>query len=327
MEEFEKINDAMESEENEVLSEQASLDETAENIEASQDAAEIDEVLEETGELSESAQEFELSEGMTDSVEEQAPKKQSVIEKTIIKAACIFLVTLVVFGVCIIVKNVMTPSIEGVWVQTKAYYKGNEAQGQKFDKTPKKAIYYKFASDNDLTFCSGTITQKLKWSYADKNGKAANEATDYIIVYSEEQQNSAVPYKWSISENKSSKKILKLTMTGQMTAISEFEAYDGSEIPEYKMKADKNFKPVKELIGEWNDKKTKQTITLNEDGSYVLNISDTIFYKGSYTVNTKKKTLNLKFVTDGIESSMGDLPYSIKGDKLTLAKYEFTKVK
>ncbi len=318
MDEFEKVTDAMETEEKEILNEQATLDETTENIEAVAETGE----LTETEETSEEVDEFSVAD------EEQAPKKQFIIERTIIKAACIFLATLVVFLGVTVVKSIMTQGIEGVWIQSKAYYKGYESQAQKYDKDAKCAIYYQFAPEGALNYCSGTISQKMKWSYSDKNGKAVKDVTEYVIVYSDDQQQSnATPYKWSVKDNKSNQKVLKLTMTGQMTSISEFDKYDGSEIPEYKMPLDKNFKVQKEFVGNWADKKTKQYLTLNEDGSYVLNINNSIFYKGNYTVDTKKKIMNLKLVADGNETSLGDLPYTLKDNKLTLAKYEFTKTK
>ena len=302
MDEFEKVNETIET---------VDIDNKTEEIEP----------LEETTEA-------ETESGTALEAEESAKaetKKPFILERTIIKAACIFLAALVVFGCFVIVNNLMTPSVEGIWILNRYYVKGSENQAQKIETTGKKAVYYNFTPDGEFISVSGTVTQKAKWTYVDKNGKSVTEKTNQIMLYNKGNETAGSQFKVNLEGNAFSDKKLSLEAGSEVTQVYEFVSYNGSEIPEYKMKADKNFKAVSELLGKWNDKTTQQKLTFNKDGSYVLEVGDSLVQKGNYTVDTKNKTITLSFVGNGEEGNTGALPYTLKGDKLTLVTYEFTK--
>lgn len=343
MDEFEKVNGTLENEqpdaeaETEVLSqENVEVTDTAETESeaAAADSGEETEMSEynseNTEEPVESIAEYDYS---VDSTAVGKTKKTMIIQRTIIIAACILLAALLAFGGFILVKNITTPSLEGVWVMTKAYVKGNEKSAQKSKTSGKEATYYNFKSDGNFVYTSGTVKQTLKWSYVDGNKKKTSEKTKKISIYQAGSESSGQIYSIDLEGGLFAEKKLKIEVSTDLgmgatsVQVMELKAYDGSEAPEYKMKPDKNFKPVNELLGTWNDPKTKQKITLNKDGSYVLNVSGNLEQTGNYTVDTKKKTVSLSYVSSGQEAKTGDLPYKIKGDKLTLSNYEFTKVK
>lgn len=363
MDEFEKNNETLENEETKTESETVEVSEDAEAISAETEAAveaeaEVDaetedkveaeteaEVEESAAEDAEETDTAEESADNTESVPESiaesdftvesavAAKKPRVIQRTIIISACILLAALIAFGGFILVKNLTTPSLDGVWVMTKVYTKGDAKNAQKTKTSGKEAVYYDFKSDGKFVYTSGTIKQTLLWSYVDAKGKKTKEKTNKVTVYTKGGEANGNNYGVKLEGGLFAEKKLKLEVSTNMgtgmttTQIMEFKGYDGSEAPEYKMSVDKNFKPVNDLLGTWNDKTTNQKITFNKDGSYVLDVGGNLEQSGNYTVDTKKSTVTLAYVGNGTESNTGALPYKIKDGKLTLATYSFEKVK
>lgn len=323
MDELEKVTEAMETETTEVLNEQAALDENQEESVAEQ--TETDDISAEAQDTDEVVQTDVMIDDTAAPVEEQAPKKKFILQRCIIIASCILLSALVVFGGFIIVKNLLTPSIESVWVMKKVYLKGHEKEAQTTGTKPIEAIYYQFKDNGDFIYRTGTVTNNMKWTYADSSGKFVTDKTQYISVYAKGYESQATQYKFKCEGNAFSDRKLTLEAGTDTVQVYKFDSYDGSELPEYKMKPDKNFKPDKKLVGEWYDKSSKQTLIFNEDGSYILKVDQYFTQKGNYTYDTKKKTLTLKLVDKGQETSTGDLPYSFKKDKLVIANYKFTK--
>lgn len=323
MDEFEKVNDTLENEEikTEEVTLEADKDDAPEAVvediaetEEFTEAEDNTEALEETEVVAES---FGISE--LEEIGVKAPQKQFIIERTIIKAGCIFLATLIVFCCVVIVQNVLTPGIEGVWRLDRIYNDGDESNAQKYGSSAKEANYFDFASDGNLTIVTGTVSEFAKWSYDDdKDG-------NYIKIFSESNEQNATQCAYSIDGNSFSKSKLKLEIGTGMVQVYEFSYYDSSDVPEYKMESDKSFKAVDELVGKWEDS-TGQKIEFNKDGSYVLS-SNLTKTTGIYSVDTKGKTVALKYVGNGQEMVMGGgpFPYTVKDDKMTLSYFEFTK--
>ncbi|MBR2109549.1 MAG: hypothetical protein IJ932_06385 [Ruminococcus sp.] len=356
MDEFEKVNETLENEETKTESEVVELSEETEPVVEAEETA-SEETAAESTEETDTAEEAETeSSEPTDAAEETAgtdsfsetisesdytvedvpaaePKKPAVIQRTIIISACILLAALLAFGVFVLVKNITTPSLDGVWVMTKVYTKGNAKNAQKTKTSGKEAVYYDFKSDGKFVYTSGTVKQTLMWSYVDAKNKKTDEKTNKITVYAKGGEANGNNYGVKLEGGLFAEKKLKLEVSTNMgtgmtaTQIMEFKSYDGSQAPEYKMSVDKNFKPVDDLLGTWNDKTTKQKITFNKDGSYVLNVGGNLEQSGNYKVDTKKNTVTLSYVGNGTESNTGALPYKIKDGKLTLATYTFEKVK
>ncbi|MCR5652956.1 MAG: hypothetical protein K6F88_04055 [Ruminococcus sp.] len=346
MDDFEKVNETLENEEIKSDAEVAEVSEN-EEVKADDEVTEVSENEEvnadtEVTEVSETEEPSETSDEVSEDIEadgypelnfefenenEQAPKKQFILQKTIIKAACILLAVLVVFGCAVLVKNIMTPSIEGVWRLDKVYMKGSEKDAQKMGTSAKEAVYYQIKSDGDFVFSSGTITQTMKWSYADEKGKATDSQTQQIIMYPKGSESYSTQLKWTCEGNALTEKKLTLETGTDTVQVNEFSSYNSSEIPEYKMPLDKKFKAVNDLVGTWYDKSSKQQIALNKDGSYVLTVGGYLKQTGNYKADTKKKTITLGFVSNGAESNTGALPYSLKDKSLSLANYTFTKTK
>ena len=318
MNEFEKTFEALDNKDTEAGAELENSDLFTENQEAAEQSAQTD-----FFQLFDEDSEPEAEETVDNQEESELARKKFILEKTIIRAACVLLATLVVFGCCVLVKNIMTPSIEGVWRLEKVYVKGSEKDAKKVGSSAKEAVYYKFGSDGNFIFTSGTITQKMKWSYADSKGKATDQSTGRLIVYPEDNKAYTTQFKWSCDSDGK----LMLETGSESVQINTFSFYDGSEIPEYKMKADKNFKVVNDLLGTWEDKADDQRITLNKDGSYSLSVAGYLTQTGNYTVDAKKKTITLGYVGDGSDGDTGALPYTLKDNNLIIANYEFTKNK
>ena len=361
MDEFEKNNETLENEEIKTESETVEVSEDTEPISAETEAAveaeaEVDVETEDKVEAeteveesaSEDAEETDAAEESADDTESVsgnisesdytvesavAAKKPFVLQRTIIISACILLAALIAFGGFILVKNITTPSLDGVWVMTKVYTKGDAKNAQKTKTSGKEAVYYDFKADGKFVYTSGTIKQTLLWSYVNAKGKNTDEKTNKVTVYTKGAEANGNKYGVKLEGGLFAEKKLKLEVSTDMgtgmttTQIMEFKAYDGSEAPEYKMPADKSFKPVDDLLGTWNDKTTKQKITFNKDGSYVLDVSGNLEQSGNYKVDTKKSTVSLSYVGNGTESDTGALPYKVKDGKLTLATYTFEKVK
>lgn len=347
MDEFEKVNETLETEETKAETETVELPEdnepvaeaeeteseaVAESSEQTDDAAEI---AEDTAAVTESVPVYgDAVESVLDTAEAPvAETKKPILQRTIITAACIFLAALLVFGIFVVVNNIMTPSLEGVWVMTKAYTKGDAKNAQKTKTSGKEAVYYNFKSDGNFVYTSGTIKQTLKWSYVDGDGKKTDAKTKKITVYTEASESNGNNYGVKLDGGFFAEKKLKLEVSTDLgtgvasVQIMEFKACDGSDASVYKMAVNKSFKPVNDLLGTWNDKTTKQKITFNKDGSYVLAVSGNLEQTGNYTVDTKKSTVSLSYIGNGVESDTGALPYKLKDGKLTLATYTFEKAK
>lgn len=365
MDEFEKVNETLENEETKTESETVEVSEDNEPVntaeaEAEESAVESTEQTEQTQEDSESTDdESESTSSDEDSLESTQEtdeyknypnvqvseyseeeiesftetKKPRIIQRTIIIAASILLAALLAFGAFMLVKTITTPTLDGIWVMTKVYVKGNEKSAQKTKTSGKEATYYNFKSDGNFEYISGTVKQTLKWSYVDGNKKKTTEKTKKVTIYQTGAESNGQVYSIDLQGGLFAEKKLKIEASTNMgmgtssVQVMEFKAYDGTEVPEYKMTPDKNFKPVDDLLGTWNDKLTKQKIVFNKDGSYVLDVGGNLVQTGNYKVDTKKKTVSLSYVSNGEESNTGDLPYKLKDNKLTLATYEFVKVK
>lgn len=334
MDEFEKFTDKMISDDD-TPKDNAAEETAAETVDGSEEPATSEAIIQEsvigapeaepeaeTGDFAVSAdynEDLQISDSEVQPLEEPA-KKPFVLQKTIIIATSIFLAALVVFGCFIVIGNIMHPGVEGVWRLNKVYMKGSEKDAQKVGSSAIEAAYYQFAPEGEFIYRSGTVTQKSKWSYIDENGKATDNKSEKISLYADGKAEDGTMFTWSIDGDK-----LKLQTGTDAVQVYDFSRYEGSEMPEYKMKADKDFKAVSELIGNWDDKATQQQINLKKDGTYVLTVQGTLTQKGTYSADSKKKTLKLRYVSGGVESDTGDLPYEVKGNKMTLASYEFTK--
>lgn len=321
MEDFEKTVGISEEITEEVVESEASAAEEAETSE-NDDTLLFDEAAE--SENDDQPVETEDIEEETEEEETEEEEKKPLIERTIKKAACIFLAALVIFGAVFAVSYIMQPAIDGVWRQTEFYLKGDDSTKQKIKKSGGEAIYYIFKDNGDLDIKTGTVTQRYNWSYTAQDGKKVKEKTDSIAIFDENNPYGETKCSFKIDGNRLSERKLTIETTGDNTLVYKFVSSDEETADSFKLKKDKSFKVDSKYVGTWTNKTNKMKLTLNKDGSYALDTQSSL-QEGNYKLDDKANTIELTYFYSGQEGTTGAIPFEYKDKKIIIGTDEFVK--
>ncbi len=325
MEDFEKKNDALESEQDsaaeaaEAAAEaQEAAAETAENAESEvvDTTPETESQTEETAgvetdavsDTAEAVEPAEGTEGFTN--EAPVPVKKKKIQTPIIIAAIVLVLALIGGAVFFLFFN---NSVVGTWVEAESA-SADEASGG----TGKALRYYTFEKDGTAKISLGTMQVVGTWSYAnddssttDQPGNTINVAISYFFTGT---------FKIDVQGNAITGKTLELEGYGSKIK------FNSAKQPEANLKVSEKFDPKNEVVGKWKNSEQNVTYTFNEDGTCNLNQMDMLIIDGVYNVNKKTGKVDITYVEE--KENTLNIEYKTSADKktITFSGLEYKKV-
>ncbi len=296
MEDFEKLEQSSE----ETVSEEVVKNEDTENI------------AEETVPVNEDDNSFEYA-----PAEAQATTKtRKKVQTPIIIAAAILLAAILAFA-CF--KVFFNNSVVGTWTVVM----DNEAQsGATADETDAASKeYYTFEKDGTASITLGTMKVVGTWSYANDDESTTDQAGNKI--------NIAISYfvNGTFDIELEGNAITGRTMTFKNEYMQTPVKFESTSIPKNDLKPDENFKPNDKITGTWKNSEQNQVFTFNADGTCTLNQMDSMIVDGIYSIDTKKKTITMKYLRpDESEMTIDYAVPSKDNSKITLLGIEYKRV-
>ncbi|MDD6489358.1 MAG: DUF5640 domain-containing protein [Clostridia bacterium] len=287
----------------------------------------------------------EIKESNTAVMTKTKKLNQRKIGVPLIIAACIFLATILFFGVW---KCFFDTSIAGTW----SFSIEKTTTNSETKKEEKEVVSYDFDFDNNGNFGMhrGGTTLKGRYEFVDYDGtpmlkiSISNLGQPYITANFDydvcgniftgrtlrltDRTGLLLPPDEESSDSKTDEQKAKMKIADS-TVIDGYRYY----IPEFKSSelTDKveyydDFKPDSKLTGSWlyknGDSGYDYTYTFGDDGTFEM-ISSEIYTKGSYRIDDGKITVHY-FDINGTEYET-PLEYSVDGNKMTFGSMEVTK--
>ena len=215
----------------------------------------------------------------------ETPAKKKTIQTPIIIAGAIVAAFAVAFFVFTAFFN---SSIVGTWVLVE------DSNGATYDEAGDGITYYTLDKDGNITVSVGTITQKSTYTLSEENGtKYVNSSNVFSGAY-------------TVSGNIFTGRTFKLTVEG----VEKPYIFKSATVKKPNIEIPKDFKKSDKLTGKWNIPSYDITYVFNEDGTFVVDMYDTITYEGVYSYTDE----NITVIYYADSETKIDIPYALPDD-------------
>lgn len=215
----------------------------------------------------------------------ETPAKKKTIQTPIIIAGAIVAAFVVAFFVFTAFFN---SSIVGTWVLVE------DSNGATYDEAGDGITYYTLDKDGNITVSVGTITQKSTYTLSEENGtKYVNSSNVFSGAY-------------TVSGNIFTGRTFKLTVEG----VEKPYIFKSATVKKPNLEVPKDFKKSDKLTGKWNIPSYDITYVFNEDGTFIVDMYDTITYEGVYSYTDE----NITVIYYADSETKIDIPYALPDD-------------
>ena len=215
----------------------------------------------------------------------ETPAKKKTIQTPIIIAGAIVAAFAVAFFVFTAFFN---SSIVGTWVLVE------DSNGATYDEAGDGITYYTLDKDGNITVSVGTITQKSTYTLSEENGtKYVNSSNVFSGAY-------------TVSGNIFTGRTFKLTVEG----VEKPYIFKSATVKKPNLEVPKDFKKSDKLTGKWNIPSYDITYEFNEDGTFIVDMYDTITYEGVYSYTDE----NITVIYYADSETKIDIPYALPDD-------------